>query len=344
MKKLAALIFLLIISLLGALRAPQVFAGNCGTDDFIDTEGRWGPSDKAYVTGCYGVNIGGNTTYQGNWDCGPGRQCFVFDRQQGKCGVETYFGKPTFCFSGDEGAYSGTNLTRVPYSGCSSGYCVIDTTPEPQGKCGVNTYQNQRTFCSASALNRIIVPNYSGCNNGEFCVLDLISQPGKICGKDLFQNQPTYCSVSAANRIVVTYSGCRSVGELCVTDITENTVGATGAPRPLCTMLTKDVDRANCDKCFKQGGSWTAIGCIPTNPSQFIAKILTIGIGLAGGIAFLLILFGGFQILTSTGNPEQLNAGRELVSSAIAGLLLIIFSVFILKVIGVNILGIPGFQ
>lgn len=90
-------------------------------------------------------------------------------------------------------------------------------------------------------------------------------------------------------------------------------------------------------------GIQTALGCISTDPSKFIGSLLTIGIGLAGGIAFLLILFGGFQILTSAGNPEQLNAGKELVSSAIAGLLLIIFSIFILKVIGVNILGIPGF-
>lgn len=65
--------------------------------------------------------------------------------------------------------------------------------------------------------------------------------------------------------------------------------------------------------------------------------------GIAGGIAFLLILFGGFQIITSAGNPEQLNAGKELISSAIAGLLLIIFSILLLKIIGFNILGIPDF-
>ncbi len=88
----------------------------------------------------------------------------------------------------------------------------------------------------------------------------------------------------------------------------------------------------------------TAIGCIPTDPSGFISYLLGAGIGLAGGIAFLLILLGGFQILTSSGNPEKLNAGRELVSSAIAGLLLIIFSIFILRFIGVTVLGIPGFK
>lgn len=87
----------------------------------------------------------------------------------------------------------------------------------------------------------------------------------------------------------------------------------------------------------------TAIGCIPTDPQGFITKFLGFGVGVGGGIAFLLILFGGLQIMTSAGNPEKLNAGKELVSAAISGLLLIIFSLFLLRLIGYNILGIPGF-
>lgn len=100
-----------------------------------------------------------------------------------------------------------------------------------------------------------------------------------------------------------------------------------------------------CQSCMADGkGAWTAFGCIKTDPGAFVGEILRIGIGIGGGIAFLLILFGGFQILTSAGNPEQLAAGRELVTSAIMGLLLIIFSVFLLRLIGFNILGIPGFK
>lgn len=102
-------------------------------------------------------------------------------------------------------------------------------------------------------------------------------------------------------------------------------------------------NNASCVSCFQGGGSWTAIGCIPTSPAGFIAKFLSLGIGLAGGVAFLLILFGGFQMMTSAGNPEQINAGKELIGSAIAGLILIIFSIFILRFIGYNVLGIPGF-
>lgn len=103
-------------------------------------------------------------------------------------------------------------------------------------------------------------------------------------------------------------------------------------------------DSGKCESCMGSGKAvWTAVGCISTDPQGFIGSVLKVGIGIGGGIAFLLILFGGFQILTSAGNPEQMNAGRELVTSAIAGLLLIIFSIFLLRLIGYNILGIPGF-
>lgn len=91
-------------------------------------------------------------------------------------------------------------------------------------------------------------------------------------------------------------------------------------------------------------GIKTAIGCINADGTGGIIKeIFRLGTGIAGGIAFLLILFGGFQIMTSTGNPEKLNEGKELIASAVTGLLMIIFSVFLLKFIGVDLLCIPGF-
>ncbi len=88
----------------------------------------------------------------------------------------------------------------------------------------------------------------------------------------------------------------------------------------------------------------TAIGNICPTTEALFASFFRIGIGVAGGIAFLLIVFGGFKIITSAGNPEQMNEGKEVVTSAIAGLLLIIFSVFLLKIIGVDILRLPGFS
>lgn len=87
----------------------------------------------------------------------------------------------------------------------------------------------------------------------------------------------------------------------------------------------------------------TAIGCIPYgDPNSFIAWFLKWAIGIAGGIAFLMIIFSGFQIMTSSNNPQQLQTGRELLTGAVSGLILIVFSVVLLKLIGVDILGIPG--
>jgi len=76
----------------------------------------------------------------------------------------------------------------------------------------------------------------------------------------------------------------------------------------------------------------------------FIGFILRWAIGIGGGIAFLLIVYSAFMIMTSQGNPERLKAGQELLTSAIAGLIMLIFSVFILELIGVKILQIPGFS
>jgi hypothetical protein len=113
-----------------------------------------------------------------------------------------------------------------------------------------------------------------------------------------------------------------------------------------CETISDATQKAACNTCAAENnntGVWTAIGCITTDPNDLLGTILRLGLGLAGGIAFLLILFGGLQIMTSAGNPEQLNAGRELVTSAIIGLILVLFSIFLLQFIGVTIIGIPGF-
>ena len=89
----------------------------------------------------------------------------------------------------------------------------------------------------------------------------------------------------------------------------------------------------------------TAVGCVPFgDTNDFVSFVLRWAIGIGGGIAFLLILYSGFMIMTSQGNPDRLKAGQELLTSALAGLIMLIFSVFILKIIGVDILQLPGLK
>ena len=89
----------------------------------------------------------------------------------------------------------------------------------------------------------------------------------------------------------------------------------------------------------------TAIGCINVLGGQdaFLGSLLGWAIGVAGGISFLLDIYAGFMIMTSAGDPTRLKAGQELLTSAISGLILLIFSVFILNLIGVKILGLGVF-
>ena len=120
----------------------------------------------------------------------------------------------------------------------------------------------------------------------------------------------------------------------------------TPAETSICDSISDAGQKGDCNGCMADNKHvWTAIGCISTErPTGIFEKMLSLGMGAAGGIAFLLILFGGLQIMTSAGNPEQLTAGRELVSAAITGLLLVIFSIFLLRFMGMNIIGIPGLE
>jgi len=98
-------------------------------------------------------------------------------------------------------------------------------------------------------------------------------------------------------------------------------------------------------RCTRNGqvGINTAIGCIPiTNPTNLLTFVLPWAIGVAGGVAFILIIIAAFVIMTSAGDPQKAKAGKELLGAAIAGLLMIIFSVYLLDVIGIRIIRLPG--
>ena len=88
----------------------------------------------------------------------------------------------------------------------------------------------------------------------------------------------------------------------------------------------------------------TAIGPINTNPNDFMQKVLQLIMGLAGGILLILIIINGYKFMVSQGDPEKIKEAREGIIAAIAGILMIIFSLSLLRLITSDILGIPGFR
>lgn len=113
-----------------------------------------------------------------------------------------------------------------------------------------------------------------------------------------------------------------------------------------------DLDYVNpyCVRGEPDSGINTALGCISTKvevgsgQDTFFSRIIQVAVGLGGGLALILMLFGVFIITTSAGIPDKLKQGQEIITSAISGLIFIILSVFLLRLIGVNILSLPGLK
>lgn len=104
-----------------------------------------------------------------------------------------------------------------------------------------------------------------------------------------------------------------------------------------------DSKRGICNRCQDSGGVWTAVGCITHTPGGIVNQITQVGLFIAGGIALLMIIIAAFKFTISKGDPKRVGEAKELLQSAIIGLLFIVFSVTILQFIGVTIFRIPGF-
>ncbi len=96
--------------------------------------------------------------------------------------------------------------------------------------------------------------------------------------------------------------------------------------------------------CIDNKSIHTAIGCISTdiNSGGFLRTILLTSVGIGGGLALILMIYGIFIITTSSGIPDKLKQGQEIISSAIIGLIFIILSIVMMNLIGVQLLGLPG--
>jgi len=75
--------------------------------------------------------------------------------------------------------------------------------------------------------------------------------------------------------------------------------------------------------------------------ASFFMNFITITVS---GLAFLGILFGGLKIMLARGDKDAVGEGKRYVYGAILGLLVVVFSVFIIRTIGFTILGIPYFE
>ncbi len=88
--------------------------------------------------------------------------------------------------------------------------------------------------------------------------------------------------------------------------------------------------------CIEQGGILTAIGCIDPSPIGVLTGLIRIALGVVGGVALLQLILAGLAY--QSGNEENIQKAQSRIFATIGGLAVLIFSVLILRIIGVNIL------
>ncbi len=88
----------------------------------------------------------------------------------------------------------------------------------------------------------------------------------------------------------------------------------------------------------------TELGCIPNDPVGFVSKFYGIGLSAIAGVALIFLIYGGYTILSSQGNPQSLNKGKSYIMYAIIGILFAVLGFVFIQIIAVNVLGIPGFK
>ena len=250
-----------------------------------------------------------------------------YDSATGMCKIEGGAGPgqvpfaPTQCSADQTCQTDGTCRTILPGLTCPSSVMDCNRLDSIYGGCADG--------CIRKVINSGSGGGRSGSINGKCqCVTqDSIAPPASLtCGQE--------CTLS---------SECPSACSVC-TPIAQN-------GRPVCAQKAwqpgdepLDPLKLEPTTCLGGKGLETALGCIPFEPVSLIGWVLRWAIGVGGGIAFLLMAFASYQLMTSAGNPERLKAGQEMFVSAGAGLLFIIFSVFLLQLIGADILQIPGFN
>jgi heme/copper-type cytochrome/quinol oxidase subunit 2 len=75
-----------------------------------------------------------------------------------------------------------------------------------------------------------------------------------------------------------------------------------------------------------------------SNIQNFIIRIINILLAIAGLVAVLFLIIGGFRYITAAGNEEASGSAKKIITNAIIGIVVIILSFVIVRVISNAIL------
>jgi len=108
---------------------------------------------------------------------------------------------------------------------------------------------------------------------------------------------------------------------------------------PSASINPSPFDLTKLNKEFPLEDSFT--GKTITNLGDLISAIIPYIFGIVGFVLLLMIVFSGFQMLTSTGNPKVMESGQKRLVNALIGFIIVFLSYWIVKFVG-QMLGIES--
>lgn len=223
---------------------------------------------------------------------------------------------------------------------CSNNVCVAPAAPAPTAVSTPTITSTPTPTPTSNLPSTCCYESNPGCAGTPCGVSGIRCGRSEACALVNSSMAPTGLTPCTTHQqcYATGYSGCTWDGRI-------NYCAALGYPTADAGSFGDSSDiYAKCVDGSK--GIQTALGCISFDAEGggFVRSLLGIIIGLGGGVALLLILYGVFIVTTSAGIPDKLNQGKEIISSAVAGLVFIILAIFLMNLIGIRILALPGLE
>jgi hypothetical protein len=262
-----------------------------------------------------------------------------------------------------DGRYTVSVKNASQQAACiTNGALTVGTVP--QGTCGVGnngTCVTSISQCSGNVNSNLSCPSSFApvcCTSGAITPTPPVdcskSNICCYCGQgDVYGDssngfsQPVCIPQDGSTRYSPIPAGSNGVcptGKTC--DHTLGCVTTINPGAPSNPFLLTPAPKIPCDSANLKGGCdrvSTAFGTIGTNLPELVRSLFRAVLSISGVLAVILIIISGYRLMTSQGNPEQVQNAREQLTAAIVGLAFVIFSLVILQFIGVNLLGLPGF-
>ncbi|MFZ5392341.1 MAG: hypothetical protein ACOZAR_04090 [Patescibacteria group bacterium] len=75
--------------------------------------------------------------------------------------------------------------------------------------------------------------------------------------------------------------------------------------------------------------------------SEYVKDFYIFAIWLITGISIIMIVYGGYTMIISSGNPEMINKGKNTIISALVSLALLVLAYTVLRIISPQIINNP---